>query len=83
MPLNPARLIQFRQLGNWSQTKLARMISVHQGTLSRWEAGVRRPDPEYLARLAAALGVPPAELEAPDNEAPAPGTDDPGRERRA
>jgi len=45
-----------------SQRKLAEMIGVERYTISKWERGHRRPDPQVLSRLYLALGLDAEEI---------------------
>lgn len=45
-----------RALG-WTQEDLAKAADVTQAALSRYESGLREPEPEVFSRLASALGV--------------------------
>lgn len=46
----------------WSRSELARRAGVTPDTVAKWERGHRRPKPDALGQLAAALDVEPAEL---------------------
>ncbi|TPQ18968.1 helix-turn-helix domain-containing protein [Streptomyces sporangiiformans] len=46
-----------REARGWDQAELARLISVGQQTVSRWERGESSPSGERLRRLRAALGL--------------------------
>lgn len=45
-------LAQLRKDRNLSQADLAKIFSVNQNTISRWEKGDRSPDPEQLKTIA-------------------------------
>jgi transcriptional regulator with XRE-family HTH domain len=45
-----------------SQRRLAEMIGVERYTISKWERGHRRPDPQVLSRLYLALGLDAEEI---------------------
>jgi DNA-binding XRE family transcriptional regulator len=45
-----------------SQRRLAEMIGVERYTISKWERGHRRPDPQVLSRLYVALGLDAEEI---------------------
>jgi transcriptional regulator with XRE-family HTH domain len=56
---------RFRRIHGWSQKELARRAGNRNGGyLSQIEAGKVKPGPEYLSRLAEALGVRSSDLEA-------------------
>lgn len=50
-------LSQLRKDRNLSQAELAKIFSVNQNTISRWEKGDRSPDPEQLKTIAQYFGV--------------------------
>jgi transcriptional regulator with XRE-family HTH domain len=64
--LRRVRLARF-----FSQAELARQSRLHTLTISRLEAGRARPSTRSVRALAQALGVPPAELAAPEEVAEA------------
>lgn len=51
-----------RRAKGWTQAELAGKAGITQATLSRYESGLRQPDEDAIARVAAALGVTPALL---------------------
>ena len=55
-------LRQRRQTKGWSQRELGRLAGVSPGTVYRLENGLRGAYPVTLRKLAAALGVSPADL---------------------
>ena len=56
-----------------SQKDLADFLYVNQGTVSRWERGIRFPDTELIIKMAEQFGVDPAVmLKAPFNRADTP-----------
>lgn len=55
--LHEGELIELREARGLSQAQLAEMIGVDGSTLSRWEAGLRRPRTEQLVRLVEALAA--------------------------
>jgi transcriptional regulator with XRE-family HTH domain len=59
-----ALLRQRRQALGLTQQELARKVGSHQPVIGAWELGRSAPTPEQLARLAKALGMPLAELQA-------------------
>lgn len=56
-------LITARRARGLTQQQLADLAGVSQGALSRWETSDRTPNEEYVAQVAAALGVTPRLLE--------------------
>lgn len=58
-----ARLAELRQAAGYSQqSELAAALDTTQQTVSRWEAGLSRPRPQQISRLAELLGVDRKEL---------------------
>jgi transcriptional regulator with XRE-family HTH domain len=55
----PERLKAYRQIHGISRKKLARILGVDEGTVSRWETGQRRPAEAYRERIEALIGSPP------------------------
>lgn len=51
-----------RNAKRWTQGALADKVGVKKDTVSRWELGHTKPNPEQLKRLAEALGVSVEEL---------------------
>jgi|Deesub1362A_J573_1020465.scaffolds.fasta_scaffold00112_62 transcriptional regulator with XRE-family HTH domain len=49
------RLRKAREARGWTQSQLAAKLNVSDATISRYEKGVRYPDPEMLKRLAFVL----------------------------
>ena len=45
-----------------SQRRLAEMLGVQRYSVSKWERGHRRPDPQVLSRLYVALGLDAEEI---------------------
>lgn len=72
MPMvDPAALRAARERAGLTQHELARQVGVAGGErLSMWELGTSVPRPALLRRLAAAVGVPPAELLLEDGSEP-------------
>lgn len=58
--LEPARIIQARQLHGWSRRDLADRCGVPAGHPVRWECGALPVHPLHLAKLAEVTGFPPA-----------------------
>lgn len=52
-----ARIRIARRRKKLSQIQLAKLLRTTQGSVSRWEIGVRKPEVVMLRRLATALGV--------------------------
>ncbi|MEG2516690.1 MAG: helix-turn-helix transcriptional regulator [Acidaminococcaceae bacterium] len=69
MLLNLALLRKDRKL---SQTELAKIFSVNQNTISRWEKGERSPDPEQLKTMAKYFNVSVDYLLGNDTSTPTP-----------
>lgn len=57
---DPARLTQARQARGWTKRHLAEQVEVSATAIGHFEAGVTRPRPVLLAKLAQALQVAPA-----------------------
>ena len=57
-----ARMARARRAGGVTQARLAELVGVERPTVCRWERGLRSPSIHALLRVAAALGVPAAEL---------------------
>ncbi|GLV60034.1 hypothetical protein KDH_68570 [Dictyobacter sp. S3.2.2.5] len=55
-------LRQARRMRTWSQGDLAEHIGVAKETISRWENGVSRPQPQQLSRLCETFEMRPDEL---------------------
>lgn len=56
------QLRQARKKRTWSQGDLAEQIGVAKETISRWENGVSRPQPQQLSRLCETFQLTPEEL---------------------
>ena len=66
-------ITELRSKNRMSQQDLADFLYVNQGTVSRWERGIRFPDTELIEKMAARFGVDPSVLsQAPLNRADAP-----------
>jgi len=55
-PLPPAetmaeRLIRYRWLRGWTQSKMANSLGLDPSTLARWERGERKPTGAFLSRV--------------------------------
>ena len=59
------RIASLRSKNHMSQKDLADFLYVNQGTVSRWEKGIRFPDDDLIIRMADRFGVDPGELLAP------------------
>ncbi len=57
---DPARLTQARQAKGWTKRHLAEQVEITPTAVGQFEAGVTRPRPALLARLAQVLDVTPA-----------------------
>lgn len=57
---DPSRLTQARQACGWTKRHLAEQVDVTPTAIGQFEAGVSRPRPALLGRLAHALDVTPA-----------------------
>jgi transcriptional regulator with XRE-family HTH domain len=64
------RLAALRRRAGLSQVKLAKRAGLTPSTVSKFELGLQQAEPRHVAKLAAALGVAPAELSAPAEQAP-------------
>ena len=61
-PPPPIFLTQWRDRCGLTQEKLAALIDVHKGTVSRWESGKRDMDMADVQKIAIALGIEPMAL---------------------
>lgn len=59
---DPSRLTTAREQAGMSRGDLARIADLSEATLGRWEAGVRSPQIDVLARVARALDISIADL---------------------
>lgn len=59
---DPAALVAAREAKGWNAARLAREADIGLSTLRYWERGAGSPEPDNLARVADALGVPVAQL---------------------
>lgn len=55
---DPGRLTQARQALSWTKKRLADELEVSSAAVGQYEAGVIRPRPEQLDKIATLLGVP-------------------------
>lgn len=55
---DPGRLTQARQAISWTKKRLADELAVSPAAVGQYEAGVIRPRPEQLEKMAKLLGVP-------------------------
>jgi predicted RNase H-like HicB family nuclease/lambda repressor-like predicted transcriptional regulator len=67
------QLREIRERGSLTQQELAKKSGVGRATIASLEAGYRRAQPKTARRLAAALGVDPAELYSRTRPAEIPG----------
>lgn len=66
-------ITELRSRNRMSQKDLADFLYVNQGTVSRWERGIRFPDTELIIKMAEQFGVDPAVmLNAPFNRSDTP-----------
>ena len=66
-------ITELRSRNRMSQKDLADFLYVNQGTVSRWERGIRFPDTELIIKMAEQFGVDPAVmLKAPFNRTDTP-----------
>jgi len=56
------RIKSMRERKVWGQAELAREAGIAVNTLYRIEAGLNRPRPSTIRKIAKALGMPPGEL---------------------
>lgn len=56
---DPTRLTQARQAVSWTKKRLADELAVSPAAVGQYEAGVIRPRPEQLVKIAELLDVPP------------------------
>ena len=64
------RIAALRSKNHMSQKDLADFLYVNQGTISRWEKGIRFPDDDLIVKMAERFGVAPDELLAPPPSPP-------------
>ncbi len=57
---DPARLTQARVLAGYTKQDLAERLGVSAAAVGQYEAGINKPRPDHLERLAAELGYPVA-----------------------
>ncbi len=69
--IDPLALRRARESAGVTQHALARLIGAAGGErVSRWELGTSQPRPEFIAKLAGALGIPALQLIRFEGEAP-------------
>jgi Zn-dependent peptidase ImmA (M78 family)/transcriptional regulator with XRE-family HTH domain len=56
---DPTRLTQARQAVSWTKKRLADELAISPAAVGQYEAGVIRPRPEQLVKIAQLLDVPP------------------------
>ena len=59
------RIAALRNKHHMSQKDLADLLYVNQGTISRWEKGIRYPDDDLIKKMAERFGIDPDELMSP------------------
>ena len=59
------RIAALRSKNHMSQKDLADLLYVNQGTISRWEKGIRYPDDDLIVKMAERFGIDPEELMSP------------------
>lgn len=60
MEVHPLRA--FRERNQLSQAQLADLLGVERPSVTRWENGTRKVDPDKLTRILEKTGIPPREL---------------------
>lgn len=60
--MHPLKAYREKQTPPLSQGDLAASIGVTRSAVCRWESGARQIDVDILPRVAAATGLPPAQL---------------------
>ena len=60
--IHPLRAFRKRQTPVLSLTELAEQIGVSKAALSRWENGLRQPDPSLLPKISEVTGIPGVDL---------------------
>ena len=64
------RIAALRSKNHMSQKDLADFLYVNQGTISRWEKGIRFPDDDLIIKMAERSGIDPDELMSPPSAPP-------------
>lgn len=59
---HPLRAYRKRQQPPLKKAGLARLLEVSKTTIARWEAGIRKIDPDLLANVAEKTGIPERDL---------------------
>lgn len=57
--IHPLRDYRERQTPPLTQEQLAKQLGTTKATVSRWETGERKPEPEELPKIEAKTGIPP------------------------
>lgn len=60
--LHPLRAFREAQDPPLSQEQLAALLGVSRVTVTRWESGARKPEPEELPAISKKTGIPAAKL---------------------
>jgi DNA-binding transcriptional regulator YiaG len=60
--IHPLRAYRERQNPPLSRSQLAKLLGVSDASVSRWEAGVRKPDEEYISLIVKKTGIPAHKL---------------------
>lgn len=60
--IHPLKAYRERQAPPLTQNQLAELLGVSTATISRWETGIRKVDPDLLPSVAEKTGIAPVEL---------------------
>lgn len=61
-PIHPLRAYREKQSPPLTQEQLAEQLGTSKASVSRWETGERKPEPEELLNIAAKTGIAPSAL---------------------